>query len=585
MQQLRRLASSKSRQQTLVDVFENHAQRNPNKTFLVYQDQRYSYGDIEKEANKVANAAREQNVQQEDIVALLINNEPAFIWTFLGLAKIGVTCALLNFNLRSKGLLHCFKISKAKTLIVGQGQQLTESVREILPDLRKEEIAVWVQGTNGNDLPGGVVSMDELTALASDQRSLPEYRNKITFQHSAVYIYTSGTTGLPKATKLSHYKLLAGGLLLSYFNVASSDVIYITMPLYHISALFIGMANALTAGATIVLRNKFSATHFWDDCRKYDVTVILYIGELFRYLLAKPKEANDCDNKVRLAVGNGLGSDIWEEVKERYNIPQIVETYGATEGNFGMMNVDNRVGSVGCWSPLLRSLCPIELVKYDYESAHPVRDESGRCIKVKTGETGLLVCPVTKTFPLEGYVDNKELTQKKILNNVFREGDLYYNTGDLLLQDEANYFYFKDRLGDTFRWKGENVATTEVAQTMSEFNGIQESSVYGVNIPGHDGKGGMAAITILDGFTMDCTGLYHHVTSRLPNYACPRFLRLKSAIPHTSTFKQRKVDLIHEGFDPSLINDPLFWMDSNSKSYIPLDHSTYLNIINGTARL
>ncbi|XP_002738911.2 long-chain fatty acid transport protein 2-like, partial [Saccoglossus kowalevskii] len=463
--------------------------------------------------------------------------------------------------------------------------QLLQAVTDIEHELRADGVSVWVYGTNGNNISSGFLSMNDKMNIASDETPSLQYRSGVTFQDSAAYIYTSGTTGLPKAARLSHYKLLAGGHILSYFQLSSQDVIYLTMPLYHISALFIGLANAITAGSTVVLRNKFSATNFWDDCRQHNVTVIIYIGELFRYLLARPKQPNDTDNKVRLAVGNGLGADIWNEVKERYSIPQIVETYGATEGNFGMMNVDNKLGSTGCWSTLLRILCPIELVKYEYETAQPERDENGRCIKVKTGEVGLLICPVTKMFPLEGYVGNKDLMQKKILNNVFVEGDLYYNTGDLFVQDNEHFFYFKDRLGDTFRWKGENVATTEVSQVFSEFPGIEEACVYGVTVTGHYGKAGMAAICHSDRHVIDYSALYRLITHRLPNYACPRFLRVVTALPHTSTFKQKKTNLLQEGFDPNLIPDPMYFMDSRADTYSPLTTTMYSNIVNGTIRI
>ncbi|XP_071944025.1 long-chain fatty acid transport protein 2-like [Antedon mediterranea] len=575
---------------TIVDVFEEHARNTPDKVFLVYQSQNYTYADVNKAANRVARVAQQMGFRVGDVVALLFMNEPAFIWNLLGFAKLSVRCALLNYNLKAKSLLHCFRVGQAKALIVGKGDQLQELTKQILPVLIQSGTSVWLQESDNNNTwppPTNkhIMQANPLVGDISDLDLPRDVRKGLNFRDPVVYIYTSGTTGLPKASKLSHYKLLAGGSLLNFFNFTADDVMYITLPLYHISALFFGLSNAINKGATIVLRSKFSASTFWDDCRKHNVSVVLYVGELFRYLLARPKETTDCINKVRLAVGNGLGADIWQEVKERYAIDQIVETYGATESNFGIMNIVNKQGSVGCWPPLLRTFCPIELIRYDYETAQPVRDEKGRCIRVAPDEVGLLVCPVNKMFPVEGYVGNKELTENKLIRNVLRENDIYYNTGDLFIRDRDHFLYFKDRLGDTFRWKGENVATTEVSQIINEYDGILETNVYGVHVTGCCGKAGMAAIIMKPQCAIDPERLFHHVTKSLPNYACPRFIRLMTSMEHTCTFKQKKTQLVQEGFDPELISDPLYFMDDLQQRYIRLDPSLYLKITNGGLRL
>ncbi|XP_033113801.1 very long-chain acyl-CoA synthetase-like [Anneissia japonica] len=584
---LKQFASQKI-PRTIVDVFEDHARNTPDKVFIVYQNQNYTYSDVNKKANRVARLAQKMGFKIGDVVALLLSNEPAFIWNLLGFAKLGVRCALLNYNLKAKSLLHCFRVGQARALIVGQGDQLQELTKQILPDLIQSGTSIWLQGSLDCTLPpmnDSIMQVDPLLENVSDVDLPRDVRQGLNFRDPIVYIYTSGTTGLPKATKLSHYKLLAGGNLLNFFNFSTNDVIYVTLPLYHISAIFFGLSNTLNKGATMVLRSKFSASTFWDDCRRHNVTIVLYVGELFRYLLARPKEPNDSQNKVRLALGNGLGADIWQEAKERYGIDQIVETYGATESNFGIMNIENKPGSVGCWPPLLRTFCPIELIKYDYETAQPVRDEKGRCIRVSPGEVGLLVCPVNKMFPVEGYVGNKEQTEKKLIRNVLRKDDIYFNTGDLFIINRDHFLYFKDRLGDTFRWKGENVATTEVAQVINEYEGVLEANVYGVCVTGCCGKAGMAAIIMKSQCVINPEKLFHHVTKSLPNYACPRFIRLVTSMEHTCTFKQKKTQLVQEGFDPELVSDPLYFMDDVQQKYVTLDPALYLKITNGGLRL
>ncbi|XP_071478714.1 long-chain fatty acid transport protein 2-like [Diadema antillarum] len=561
---------------TIADRFEEHAAQTPERTMLIFEDKTYSYDDINRRANRIARMAQRLGFKRGDKVALFVGNEPAFIWTLLGFCKLGVTCALLNVNLRSKSLLHCFEISGASTLVTSSGDGSSKHVDDIRPELKQRSVSVWT-------LDPGFPLPSEIT---DDDTNLPrDVRSGLNIRDAFAYIYTSGTTGLPKATRLTHYKLLAGGFMLNSFQMTCDDVMYITLPLYHISALFIGLSNVINNGATCVLRRKFSASKFWIDCRKHNVTMFMYIGELFRYLIAQPKTDKDRVNNVRLAIGNGLGADIWQEVCDRFDIDRIVELYGATEANFGLMNVDNTVGSVGRWSPLLQAICKIELIQYDYETSQPIRDEQGRCIPVAPGETGLLICPINRIFPLEGYVGSKALTETKLVRNVRRDGDVFFNTGDLFVRDANFNLFFKDRIGDTFRWKGENVATTEVAQTLNELPEILEASVYGVTVPGHYGKAGMTAIALKDGEVFNPRATYKHVTSSLPNYACPRFVRVSARLEHTATFKQKKTQLVQEGFNVQVVSDPVFMCDQNAQTYVRVDEQIYANILNGNIRL
>nr|XP_054768787.1 long-chain fatty acid transport protein 6-like [Lytechinus pictus] len=561
---------------TIADKFEEHATKSPAKTMLIFEGKSYTYDDINRRANRIAKIAQRMGLKRGDKVAFFIGNEPAFIWTLLGFCKLGVTCALLNVNLRSKSLLHCLQISEANTLVTVAGKSTEQALDEVMSDLKERQISVW-------HLEPEFPVPEERSE--DDLNPTRDVRNGLNIRDSLAYIYTSGTTGLPKASRLSHYKMLAGGFMLETFKMNNDDVMYLTLPLYHVSALFIGLSNIINAGATCVLRRKFSASNFWSDCRKNDVTMFMYIGELFRYLVAQPKNDLDAVNKVRLAIGNGLGADIWEEICNRFRIERIVELYGATEANFGLMNLDNTVGSVGRWPPILQAVCKIELIQCDYETSQPIRDDKGRCIPVGPGETGLLVCPVNRIFPLDGYVGCKSLMEKKLIRDVRKEGDVFFNTGDLLIRDKNYNLYFKDRIGDTFRWKGENVATTEVSQTLNELPEIMESSVYGVNVPGHYGKAGMAALSLNPGSDFSPAVTYKHVTSLLPNYACPRFIRIMKQLEHTATFKQKKTGLVQDGFDPTVVPEPIFVFDQTLETYVLLDKEVHENILNGNMRL
>ncbi|XP_078594297.1 long-chain fatty acid transport protein 2-like [Branchiostoma floridae x Branchiostoma japonicum] len=335
----------------------------------------------------------------------------------------------------------------------------------------------------------------------------------------------------------------------------------------------------------MALARKFSATRFWDDCRRYKATIILYIGELLRYLCAQPKTPFDRNHKVRLAFGNGLRPDVWVKFRDRFGVGEIIEFYGATEGNLSFFNVTNKTGAVGMLTPLLKRFKGASFLKIDPETNEPVRNQNGRCIPVKPGEPGLLVGPVTNSTPFVGYQGDKKLTDKKILRNVFKEGDAFFNTGDLMMMDKDYYVYFIDRLGDTYRWKGENVATTDVAEVLHDIEGVQEANVYGVTVPGHDGRAGMAAIVVHPGHLPNMWDWYAHLSSRLPGYARPLFLRLTQHLTHTTTFKQTKAELIKEGFDPNVVTDRLYFRDDSKKTYVPLDSEVYTAIAVGKAKL
>lgn len=374
--------------------------------------------------------------------------------------------------------------------------------------------------------------------------------------------------------------------MLRFHHVQQSDRMFVSLPLYHSSAMLIGVFGCLAHGLTLCLSRKFSATRFFTQCRETRATIVLYIGELCRYLCATPEGADDRSHCVRAAIGNGMRPDVWGRFQERFGVPYVGEFYASTEGNANLINNQNKIGAIGFISPLIAHKYPVKIIKFDVESETVLRNEHGRCIEVAPGEAGELV----------GYIDNKDVTrrfdgyndsaatEKKIVRDVLREGDAYFRTGDLVRQDEHGFVYFVDRIGETYRWKGENVSSTEVAQVVGGAPGIAEVTVYGVGVPGMEGKAGMASI-VADEKAFDLAALYKCVSTGLPAYAAPLFVRLQRELEITGTFKNRKVNLVNQGFDPSVVSDTLFYRDDKSKAFVPLDAALYERIAAGELKL
>ncbi|KFO88849.1 Very long-chain acyl-CoA synthetase, partial [Buceros rhinoceros silvestris] len=455
--------------------------------------------------------------------------------------------------------------------------ELKESVEEILPFLKKENVKVYyLSKTSATE---GVESFLDKVDAASDEPTPLSWRSDTTFKTPAMYIYTSGTTGLPKAAVINHKRIMLACGLFDAGNVTSEDIVYTALPLYHSSALLIGVHGCIMKGATIVLRARFSASQFWDDCRRYNVTVIQYIGEVLRYLCSVPQRSNDQDHKVRLAIGNGIRADVWREFIRRFGNINILEFYASTEGNVSFVNYTGKIGAVGRVNCLQKKILCYELIKYDVEKDEPVRDENGYCVRVPKGKPGLLICKISQYAPFSGYAGAKQQTEKKLLRDVFQKGDLYVNSGDLLVIDNDNFIYFHDRTGDTFRWKGENVSTMEVADVLGLIDCVQEVIVYGVSVPG------MACIRLKENCEFNAESTYRHVNTHLPKYARPRFVRIKSDIELTATFKYRKVQLVEEGFNPAVIKDRLYFLDDKENLYVQMTQDIYNSVKNHDFKL
>uniref|UniRef100_A0A671W6Y9 long-chain-fatty-acid--CoA ligase n=1 Tax=Sparus aurata TaxID=8175 RepID=A0A671W6Y9_SPAAU len=567
---------------TVLDRFIQQAQRIPNKPFVIYDGSIYTYRDIETRSNRLANVFLERvKLKKGDCVALSMNNEPDFLCVWFGLAKVGCSIAFLNTNIKPKSLLHCFNSCGAKTLIVGS--DLVESLDGVLSSLLEDDIQVWTMKNQSEHTQ--VQTLLDKIDVASDRPVPAVLRSCTSLKSPTLYIFTSGTTGLPKAAVITHLQSLKAAAGFWAFGVTEDDVMYIPLPLYHSAASLIGIGGTIYLGATCVLKKKFSASQFWNDCRKHNVTVFQYIGELCRYLCNQPKTEVDKVHKVRIGVGNGLRQDVWREFLNRFGNIKMCEVYGSTEGNLVFMNHIGKIGTVGRSNFIYRLLFKYNLVKYDMVKDEPVKDQHGFCQQVDRGETGLLLSKVSALTPFFGYAGSKQLTEKKLLRNVFVKGDAYFNTGDLMAEDQKGFICFRDRVGDTFRWKGENVATTEVTEILGLVDFIQEVNVYGVAVPGHEGRAGMAAMIVRPGLTFNGQKLFEHVMKDLPAYARPLFLRLQEFMEMTSTFKQQKFKLVQSGFNPSTVTDPLYVLDYQQKSYIPLTDSIYQSILAGERKL
>ncbi|XP_012595827.1 long-chain fatty acid transport protein 6 [Microcebus murinus] len=564
---------------TVLDAFLSHAKRQPRKPFIIYEGVVHTYQDVDRRSSRVARVfLNHSSLEKGDTVALLMSNEPDFVHVWFGLAKLGCVVAFLNSNVRSHALLSCIRTCGPKALVVGA--DLLGTVEEILPDLPKD-ISVWGMK---DSVPQGVISLKEKLSTSSDEPIPRSYHVVSSIRSTCHYIFTSGTTGLPKAAVVSQLQAMQGSAGLWAFGCTADDIIYITLPLYHSSGALMGIGGCVKLGATCVLKKKFSASQFWSDCKKYNVTVFQYIGELCRYLCKQPKREGEKDHQVRLAVGNGMRSDVWRQFLDRFGNIKMCELYGATEGNIYFMNHTGKIGSVGRTNFFYRLFFKFELIKYDFQKDEPMRNEQNWCSCVKKGEPGLLISPVNAKHPFFGYAGSYKHTKNKLLFDVFKKGDVYFNTGDLMVQDE-NFLYFWDRIGDTFRWKGENVSTTEVATVTGMLDFIQETNVYGVAVSGYEGRAGMASIILKPNKSLDLKKVYEQVVASLPAYACPRFLRIQDKMEMTGTFKLQKYRLVEDGFNPLKISDPLYIMDNLEKSYVPLTKEIYDQIMSGEIKL
>ncbi len=565
---------------TIADWTERWARERGDQPAILQQDRVVTWRELDAGANQYARWAKSLGLQKGDVVSILMENRPEFIMAWLGLLKGGMVAALINTHLTGQPLAHSIGLAGAKHLILGS--DLADSYAAALSGMASHP-TLWA---TGGHVSTGCENLDAALCAQSDAPMPPDSRDDIFCRDKALYIYTSGTTGLPKAANISHMRLLH---IMSAFqgavNAGADDRMYDVLPLYHSAGGIAALGPPFLGGGSLVIRTRFSATEFWEDCRRYRPTVFQYIGELCRYLVNTPEHPDERAHNLKIAIGNGLRPEIWSRFQSRFGIPHIMEFYGATEGNVGMINYDGKVGAIGRVPWYARGIQKIRLVRYDLDKGAPARGADGLCTETAGGEIGEAIGKIDPNDPrsrFDGYTSTQE-TEKKILRDAFAKGDAWFRTGDLMRRDGHGYFYFVDRTGDTFRWKGENVATSEVAEALSVFPGVKEANVYGVEVPGGEGKAGMAALVTDARFDLSALAIY--LEKNLPFFARPIFLRFQQEIEVTSTFKQRKIELQKEGFDPSVIADPLYVRLASAADYTHLTPDLYRGICDGKTKL
>jgi len=539
----------------------------------------WTYDDMETYANRIAAWAKAQGLTQGDTVAVFARNRIEYIPLWFGLSKVGVIPALLNYQLAGKALAHCVNISDAQHVVVDveMAEQWAAAKDRIEGNPK-----VWAAF-------GHVPGYDSFDSAITDMR--PDRPNKseragLTAGGQAMKMFTSGTTGLPKAAKVTHVRAqnyLRG--LGAGAKAKASDRMMMVLPMYHATGGLVGCGAALTNGGAVIIIPKFSASRFWDDAVKYGATMFTYVGELCRFLLSQPPTEAERRHKISWIMGNGLRPEVWESFVARFDIEHVIEFYGATEGNVSLINVDGPIGAVGRVPSYLAWKFNTDIIRFDVESGENPRGADGFCIREDPNETGEMIGEIRQDDPrfrFEGY-GTKEATQKKILRDVFKKGDAWFRTGDLMRRDAEGYYYFMDRVGDTYRWKAENVATNEVAGVLSVFPGVTQANVYGVEVPGYDGRAGMASV-VVEG-EPDLAELKAHVDRELPHYARPVFLRLSQDSDTTSTFKFKKTNLVKAGFDPKKVSDPLYYADPATGAFTPIDADVFAGIHEGVVRL
>jgi fatty-acyl-CoA synthase len=579
----RTAAIERHRHRTLPIVIEELAERHDSAPALSSPDASLSYRALAQRTHRYARWALAQSLQPGDVLCLLMENCPDYMAIWLGLTRVGVTVALLNTHLTGEALTHSIRIVAPRALIAGASfsERLLAGPTPIAAG-----IACWTHGEGAAPLPRVDQTLEGISpeTLTDAERAAPSLTDR------ALYIYTSGTTGLPKAAVVSHHRVMQWShWFAGMMDLTPADRLYDCLPMYHSVGGVVATGATLVGGGTVVIRERFSASRFWQDVRAEHCTIFQYIGELCRYLATSPAETEQeaKGHTLRLACGNGLRADVWQALQSRFGIPQILEYYAATEGTFSLYNCEGRVGSIGRIPPFLSHRYLVALVRSDPSSEMPVRDAEGRCTRCAPEEAGEAIGRITTGgggagAQFEGYAD-PEATQRKVLRDVFEPGDAWYRTGDLMRRDAEGFYYFVDRIGDTFRWKGENVSTTEVASVLARCGGISDVAVYGVEVPGTEGRAGMAALVVGPEFDLDA--FRRELADKLPDYARPVFLRLVPDLDVTGTFKLRKQELAAQGFDLHRTSDPLYFESPLTGRYETLGTELYQRILQGRERL
>lgn len=534
----------------LAQLASRAARRWPNRTAVLFDGERWSWRRFDRRAARLAGVLAAQGLRTGDVVAVACGNRPELLLLVVAVARLGGVTALLNPALRGASLEHALETAQARFFAADPGHC------HLLPP-------GFALCRGSEDAPGGWVDVCR-EASPPPPMHVPARRDP------AVYIYTSGTTGLPKASVMTHgrWTKAAGVYGRVLASLRPDDVVYCPLPLFHNLALTTAWGACVATGATLALAPRFSASRYWDDVRATGATVLPYIGELPGFLLAQPPHPGDRQHRVRAAYGVAMRPAVWRAFQERFGVPAIYESYGASEGNVLFLNPFAVPESIG--------ICPAShrLLAWDRDAGQLVRGADGRPREAARGEPGLLVAEVTERYRFDGYTD-AEQTEKKLLRDLFEPGDCWFDSGDLLVDRGWFHHGFVDRVGDTFRWKSENVSTTQVEAALLGRPGIRACAVYGVEVPGQPGRAGMAAV-VADGLPRDLAAA---LAAELPGPAVPVFLRPVDSLEVTDTLKNRKVDLQREGWDAPGV------LVLTAEGYAPLTEGSRASIRGGLARL
>jgi fatty-acyl-CoA synthase len=563
------------------DDFEEAVDRFADNVAVEDEHRALTYRDLDAMANRYGHWARSRNLRRSDVIGLVMTNRAEYLAAWLGFSKVGVATALINTNLAGQALAHCLNIAGVSNVVADE--ETWRRCEEARPFVNRT-MMLWVLGLKDTDEVSERRGLDNAVRSGSSVRPARSLRDGLTNRDTALYIYTSGTTGMPKAARIHHAR--ARTYMRAFAGATAStpqDRVFNVLPLYHSTGGLVGIGPAFLNGGRLILRRKFSASSFWRDVNATQATLFVYIGELCRYLVNCPPQEGERGHGIRLAFGNGLRPDVWSEFQSRFEIPQILEFYGSTEGNVSLFNFDGKPGAIGRVPKFLKKQINIRLAAFDMDSEEPVRLANGLVREASIGEIGealgMIGDDVRHDF--SGYAD-KAASEKKIMSDVFQRGDRWFRTGDLMRQDSEGYFYFVDRIGDTFRWKGENVSTAEVEQRLADAPGVKEVIAYGVPVPGAEGKAGMVTLVVEGRFSAKAFAAW--ADEQLPFYARPAFVRLAKTLETTGTFKYRKVDLVADGFDPAKVDGPLY-VRGGKAGYHKLTPESFAAIQSGDVRL
>ncbi|MGW8815922.1 long-chain-acyl-CoA synthetase [Gordonia terrae] len=558
-------------------LLERRAAQTPHAAAFRNEEGELTWRAVNDGANRTADVLASRGVAKGDVVAVALQNRQAWITTVMGAMKLGAIVALINTEMRGASLEHCVTTVQPKALVLGE-EQIGAVEGGVERARQWSSIPIYVRDQGEVGCPDGWLDLATATGDASPANR-PEVA-RVTFADPAVYVFTSGTTGLPKASITAHRRLFMGCILSGRVlrEMGPTDCVYAPVPLYHVTGLMGGWISCIYSGATFATARKFSASRYWDEVRRYDATTVIYIGELLRYLYNQPPTDRDRDHKVTSMTGAGLRDDIWDDFKQRFGIERVFEVYGASESPGGFVNVLNLDRTSG-WCPT-----KWETVAFDVDRNEIIRGADGYARPQPKGETGLMLFEISEHSPFTGYTD-PAASERKIIRNLFAEGDQWFDSGDLVLNQGHGHMKFVDRTGDTFRWRGENVATTQVEDVIDAWPQVAQSAVYGVEVPGTEGRCGMARIVTHPDEKLDLAALAEHLRRELPPFAVPRFLRLGSELEVTGTFKLRKVDLKAAGFRPDAVDEPAFALLPDESDWRELTPSLADEIGRGNVRL